>query len=231
MKLLVHTMDQTSPDSSSPVFAQIRSQSGEVFASMVNASAGSDPGDWMDACRGASRVVVRCSDPIGSDAMGDAMDDDAARLLASWSQAGWADFDEKLAALDQMCCDAGIELMVRPSCDGMLSDAICTMAWARRAQGLSCTLLLDPMGWLAGSMMRDVDDHLRRFDDLCRDCPKIGAVLIRSVKAGEDGQLEEVSVGEGELDPKLIMARLGGVIGDAQAVVVRDWADLDLLGL
>ncbi len=227
-------MDSSSPVSapvSAPISAQIRSASGEVFASMVDASVGSDSGDWIDACRGAPRVVVRCSDPIGPDAIAGAADDAAARLLASWSQAGWAQFDDDLVVLDRVCTEAGIELMVRPSCDGMLSDAICTMTWARRAQGLGCTLLLDPMGWLTGSMMRDVDDHLRRFGELCQDCPKVGAVLIRSVKADESGQLEEVSVGDGELDPGLIMDRLGGVIGDADAVVVRDWADLDLLGL
>ncbi len=223
MNLILHAGHQ-----SAPIVGEIREVDTDMaFAQIVDASVGSDADDWLDACAGAKRVVVRCADPIHADA---SVSDDE-RLLASWSQAGWAQFDEDLAMLDQQAIAAGIELMIRPSCEGMLSDAICTMAWARRAQGLGCTLLLDPVGWLTGSMMRDVDDHLRRFGELCQSCSKIGAVLVRSVRTDAAGKLEEVRVGEGELDPKLIMDRLGRVIRDADAVVVLDWMDLDLLGL
>lgn len=222
MHLLVHAVDQPRP-----VHSEIRSEDGEVYASILDASVRFDPKDWIEACQDTRRVVLRCGDPVHADATGN----DAARLLASWSQAGWTQFDEDLAALDQTMSDAGIELMIRPSSEGMLSDAICTMSWVRRSEHLRCSLLLDPIGWLVGSMMRDVDDHLRRIADLCQGCPKVGAVLIRSVRTDETGRLVETSIGDGEIDPKLIADRLGGVIRSTEAVVVVDWADLDLLGV
>lgn len=222
MHMLVEPVKQ-----SGVVTSQICSESGEVFASMLDVSIGSEPGDWLEQCSQAVRVVVRCGDPVEADAQGD----EAARLLASWSQAGWAQFDEQLAQLDQVTQERGVELLIRPSCHGMLSDAICTMSWARRAQGLDCGLLLDPVGWLAESMMRDVDDHLRRIEELCVGCSKIRAVLVRSVRRDSAGKFVESSVAEGLIDPELIAARLAGLIEYAGSVVVLDRADLDLLGL
>ena len=204
--------------------AQIFSESGEVFARLLDVSVRTDPQEVLRASEGAQRVVVRCDDPVSAEP-------DAARLLASWSQAGWAQFDEDVFNLDLRMSEAKIELLIRPSSSGMLSDAICTMAWSRRSEALGCELFLDPIGWLVESMMRDVDDHLYRISDLCQECTKVGALLIRSLKRDESGALVECSLGEGEIDPKLIADRFGGLIASASSLVVLDRSDLDLLGL
>jgi hypothetical protein len=223
MQLLLKKVDQPSS-----VIGEIHEiDTGNLYASVVDCAVGSDTASWYNACKGSPRVVLRCADPVRADAAVSAAD----RLLSSWSQSGWARFDEELADLDKLVSDQNMELMIRPNAKGMLSDAICTSSWARRSEGLDCSLMLDPLGWLVPSMMRDVDDHLTRIAELCQSCPKIGAVLIRSVRAdGSDG-LEETSLGGGDIDPELIVNRLGGLVKSARAVIVQDRADMAMLGL
>ncbi|MBL4698535.1 MAG: hypothetical protein JKX70_06860 [Phycisphaerales bacterium] len=226
MNLIIHP--NTSPRQ---ILGEVREiDSNSLFAHLLDTSLGamvSDPAGSLDLCKESSRAIIRCGDL----AVHDGDDDAGARLLSSWSQSGWTKFDEELVTLDQAAEEAGIELMIRPSSMGMLSDAICTCSWARRSEDLSCTLLLDPIGWLVDSMLRDADDHLRRISDLCLSCPKIGAVLIRSVKRDESGCLIECSLSEGILDPGMIGDRLGELINCTEALIVLDEKDLDLLGL
>ncbi|PCI10033.1 hypothetical protein COB72_04635 [bacterium] len=203
-----------------------------IFAHMLDpliAWVGNDPSEWIEACESAQRIVVPCGRQESDG------DEHAASLLASWSQAGWAQFDENVLQLDQQMNEAKIELMIRPSSSGMLSDAICTMAWARRSEDLGCSLMLDPIGWIVESMLRDVSDHLSRINDLCVGCEKIGAVMIRSVRHDQAGVLVESSIGEGEIDSAIIADRLGGLIRWAidagKPIVVHNDADLKLLGL
>ena len=241
MELIFEQADgpSTTPRST-PIVGRVCTSQGETFAHMVDAWVGRDPGEWFDACDAVQRIVVWCGRVGASvDPDGDDSEAQAARLLASWSQAGWAQFDEDVVKLDEFVSRAGLELLIRPSCSGMLSDAICTAAWARRSSGLACKLMLDPMGWMVGSMMRDVGDHLGRIADLCEECvetsQKVGAVLIRSLKTDESGELVQCPVGEGEIDPALIVDRFGGLIRLGQdrgiPLIVLDRGDLELLGL
>lgn len=228
MHLIVHPLDQSDQSAHASFQAQgeIREPSTDlVYASMIDASVGADSAKLILEHQGCARVVLRCGEPVDVDSH----EDEAARLLASWSQAGWTKFDEDLVSLDEQMAEAGIEMMIRPSASGMLSDAICTMSWARRSGGLACSLLLDPVGWLTGSMLRDVDDHLRRFAELCDGCDKTGAVMLRSVKRDESGGLIECSLSEGELDPELVIRRLGGLAESGIPVVVLDSRDLAFL--
>ncbi len=197
-----------------------------VYAHVLDGWVGGDPSGWFDGHDGADgpgRVVLRCGEPVHADLSTN--DDD--RLLASWSQSGWARFDEELEAVVGLATQRGVELMVRPGALGMLSDAICTCSWARRSESLGCSLLLDPIGWLVPSMLDDAGDHLRRIADLCASCPKIGAVLIRSVRVGDDGGLVEAALGDGVIEPELIVSTLGDLARNARAVVALDRADLD----
>lgn len=226
MQLIVHPIDQSTLKSAL-IKREIISSLGDVYACIADVSIGCDSTALIKACEGYARVVVRCGDPIRVNEHAD----DAARLLANWSQSGWTKFDEDIAFLDQMMQEHGQELLVRPSSEGMLSDAICTVSWARRAQTLGCKLFLDPMGWIVGSMFNDVEDHLDRIAELCSQCDNIGAILIRSVRTDESGKLVEVSLGEGEIDPNVIVDRLQGLIRSSEAVVVLDSTDLALLRL
>jgi hypothetical protein len=200
-----------------------------VYAHVLDASVGTDPLVWLDGLGvlddidGPGRVVLRCGEPVRANLS--ANDDD--RLLASWSQSGWARFDEELNAAVELAAQRDIELMVRPGALGMLSDAICTCSWARRSESLGCSLLLDPIGWLVPSMLADAGDHLRRIADLCSSCPKVGGVMVRSVRLDGDGGLVETAIHEGVIDPELIVSTLGDLVRDAPAVIGLDEADLD----
>jgi len=232
MRLILEQLDV-----SGAVGAQIRcADTGELFASLVDGSVGDEPlgAGWIDAIGESPRVVVRCGEPLASTS-GDTSGDeagDAARWLTRWSQEGWTRFDEQVAELNKMVQEAGKELIIRPSSEGMLSDAICTLAWARRFEDLGCSVLLDPVGWLVGSMMHDAQDHLQRIDEFCAQCPNVFAVLIRSVVVDEHGGLVEASLfeaerGEGAIEPNVILKALSGVIESAPALAVLDRADLD----
>lgn len=204
------------------------SQTGNSFASLIDASVETS----LDRLRSIienepelKRIILRCGEPTQADAS----ESDAARLLASWSQTGWADFDERVRKIDEVCQLMGIGLMIRPNAIGMLSDAICTCSWARRSEDMSCSLLLDPIGWLVPSMMRDVDDHLGRIAQFCEECPKVGALLLRSVKLNESGSLEESSIKDGDIDPSLLIKQFSGFIQSGVDVIVLEEADLGYL--
>jgi len=219
MHLLVEQVE-----SSTAVTARLRAiGTDSIYGVMVDGSVDSDPSRWLNACFDAPRVVLRCAKPRG----GEASDRDDVALLASWSAAGWARFDEDLGRFDRLAREHGIELMIRPSASGMLSDAICTCSWARRSESLGCSLMLDPMGWIVGSMMGDIEDHLCRISALCSQCPKVGAVLVRSIGQDEMGGLIETTLDDGMIDPELIVSCLGGLVRSAPAVVALDRADLD----
>ncbi len=214
---MVHT------DSDKKAYSEIRdAATGERFAQMLEAWVGSDPELWMNDLGPGDRVVISCGQAAGS------IESDELRLLASWSQAGWTRFDQDLLQIDRLTQEAGVELMVRPSAAGMLSDAICTNSWARRSEDLDCSLLLDPIGWLVPSMMRDVEDHLTRIIELCVGCPKVGAVLVRSVKV-ENGELVACSIDDGTIDPRILMDRFEPLLRVRHELIVLDQSDIGRL--
>tara|TARA_R110002072_G_scaffold42064_16_gene118355 strand:+ start:46150 stop:46821 length:672 start_codon:yes stop_codon:yes gene_type:complete len=216
------------PNQASPAEQQIRdAKSGDVYASILHASVG-DPVSTVESMAQAIpagpdtlRLVIHCADPSPTD--------DPARLLAGWSPDGWAKFDESLAELDAWANEHGAELLIRPSAAGMLSDAICTMSWASRSADLGCGLLLDPVGWLTGSMIKDAEDHLTRIAELCLGCDKASALLIRSLRTDEAGNPSQASLGSGSLDATMVVDRLRPLIDSIQTLVVLDPADLELL--
>lgn len=218
MQLLIKQSQQVGD-----VIAQIHDVvSDEIFATIVDASVSSDVSFFSKLCDEHDRIVIRCADS----ARADASSEDDLRVLMNWSQSGWTRFDEQIAALDEIAKARGTELLIRPSASGMLSDAICTLSWARRSGDLSCGLMLDPMGWLVGSMMRDIEDHLTRIAQLCTECPKVRALLIRSVRVDHEGRLIESSIADGEIDPGLIADRFNELAMQMGTTIVTDRRDL-----
>ena len=216
------------PNQDAPTNQQIRdANSGNAYASILHASVG-DPVSIVEsmaqeipAGTGPLRLVIHCADPSSTD--------DPARLLAGWSPDGWANFDESLAELDTWASEHGAELLIRPNASGMLSDAICTMSWASRSADLGCGLLLDPVGWLTGTMINDAEDHLTRIAELCQRCDKASALLIRSLMTDQAGNPVQASLSEGSLDAKMVVDRLRPLIDSIDTLVVLDPADLELL--
>jgi hypothetical protein len=224
MQLVLET-DQIS----GPLVGPIRdSQSGNSFASLIDASVETSLDRLRSMIENESelkRFILRCGEPT----LTVASEPDASRLLASWSQTGWSEFDDRVCKIVELFKKMGVEIMIRPSAMGMLSDAICTCSWARRSEDVSCSLLLDPIGWLVPSMMRDVDDHLSRIAQFCEECPKVSAILLRSVKLSKSGSLEESSIKDGDIDPSVLIERFSRFIQSGVDVIVLDESDLEYL--
>lgn len=152
-------------------------------------------------------------------------DDDASSWLASWSQAGWERFDTTYRRAKSRGDEHGVELLIQPSCVGMLSDAISTLNWCTRGGGQDATLLLDPMGWVVPSMLCDLQDHLVRINDLCLEMVGqgcVGLVLVRSL--GMKPLIEDEPVA------RLVIEGLAGLLQRAPAIGVLSERDLGVLG-
>lgn len=156
-------------------------------------------------------------------------DSDARSWLESWSQSGWERFDAMHARARDRAIEQGVQLLVRPSGTGMLSDAVSTLNWVARGGGQDAMLMLDPLGWIVPSMVRDLPDHLDRIGELCIEMVehgRVACVLVRSF--GGDGLLP-APLRCGDTDPQIVIRHLTPLIGRAPLVAVLDGADLDLL--
>jgi len=131
-----------------------------------------------------------------------------------WGQSGWDRFESAVGAACEQADRCGVELWIRPSLHGMLSDAIGTVSWARRTASTGVRLLVDPIGWLTESMMQDSEDHLRRISELMRGCPLLGGVLLRA------GELES---------PAESLRAMRGLIDAADVLLAFDEAEFGLL--
>lgn len=181
----------------------------------------------FDRLRTTAKMVV-LSDDAGHP--GPSPDDDAEAWLRSWSQSGWEGFNEAFRVASDVARSDSTQLVVRPSSSGMLSDAVCTLNWCTRGAGQHAQLLLDPLGWVVASMMRDLEDHLVRFVELSIELIAQGRVwglLVRSVDWNESrSELIPVSLGHGSADPEMLIARLSPLIQACERVVVMDRADI-----
>ena len=124
----------------------------------------------------------------------------------------------------------GSELLVCPSSTGMLSDAVCTLNWVARGGGQDAQLMLDPMGWVVPSMMRDLQDHLDRIAGLCVEMIEHGRVACVLLRSCSGEQLERASLIDGDADSRSIVEHLSPLIGRAPEIVVLSEADLGLVG-
>jgi len=181
--------------------------------------------DWVDAPQAAQADAPRLvlHDDVGH--TGASPDDDARSWLASWSQSGWERFDSAYRQARSRADALGIELLIQPSSRGMLSDAISTLNWCTRGGGQDATLLLDPIGWVVPSMMRDLPDHLDRINELCLEMIEHGRVGLLLLRA-----FEWASLTHGGGDTAQILGGLSESIQRAPAIAVLDERDLALLG-
>lgn len=198
-------------------------ETGAVFARLTDVSVGDDPECWALACNGTPRVIL-------TSGVHASHEDDPGAWLTSWSEKGWAAFDGQAGVASNAAKERGVELLLRPDAKGMLSDAVSTLSWCTRGGGQRQSLLLDPIGWLVPSMLRDLDDHLIRLNELSEAMishGRVACVLLRSLRRGTDDQLIPASLRAGDLDATLLRKRLGRLIEHAPAGAVldkRDWA-------
>lgn len=170
--------------------------------------------DWTGEATPSSTLIL--SDQAGHSTQNP--DDDAESWLRSWSQSGWERFDIAYREASRVAMGKDMRLVIRPSSTGMLSDAVCTLNWCTRGAGQDAQLLLDPVGWLVPSMMRDLADHLDRIVELCLqmlDHGRVWGVLLRTVPAAI-----------GESDDELILTKLAPLMAQSPRCVVASEADL-----
>lgn len=164
-------------------------------------SIGDPPDKWPSEIVGGRMVVACGRAPEGPDP-------------SRWGQSGWDRFESAVGAACEQADRRGVELWIRPSLHGMLSDAISTVSWARRTESTGVHLLVDPVGWLTESMMQDSEDHLRRISELVHGCPLLGGVLLRT------GEME---------NPAESLRAMRGLIDAADVLVALDGAEFGLL--
>ncbi len=172
--------------------------------------------------------VVILSDDAGH--AGDAPDDDAGSWLRSWSQSGWEQFDHAFRDARERIQSQESKLVIRPSNSGMLSDAVCTLNWCTRGGGQDASLLLDPIGWIVPSMMRDLEDHLDRIVELCQEMiaqQRVWGILVRSIAWNEDRSgLESAALGSGDADSEMILSKLRQLLGSGAYIIAIDPSDI-----
>lgn len=157
-------------------------------------------------------------------------DDDSASWLRSWSQSGWERFDQAFRDARELVGSKNAQLVIRPSSSGMLSDAICTLNWCTRGGGQDANLLLDPMGWVVPSMMRDLEDHLDRMVELCHEMMthrRVWGVMVRSIVWNEDRSgFDSCPLDAGSADAELIVRKLDALVRASERTIVVDGADI-----
>ncbi|MEX0876002.1 MAG: hypothetical protein WD114_00965, partial [Phycisphaerales bacterium] len=209
-------------DHESPALRRFRAAgTGDLYATELDLSVSDDPARWGEAIGDSPRIILRCASfaaiDTPGDSPGDLSGDQAAAWLESWSESGWAAFSQRVARARQAADDRGVELLIRPGAGGMLSDGVCTLSWFARSAGAAPRLMLDPVGWITPSMVRDLDDHLLRIAERSHQLIDAGAVecvLLRSAGAvtGPGSSLDprplHDQAGADRLDPGLILRRL-----------------------
>ncbi|MCA9275471.1 MAG: hypothetical protein KDA29_05555 [Phycisphaerales bacterium] len=172
--------------------------------------------------------AVVLGDDVGH--RGASPDEDASSWLQSWSQLGWERFDQAFRDASETAGNSGTQLVIRPSSTGMLSDAVCTLNWCTRGAGQGAMLLLDPLGWVVPSMMRDIEDHLDRITELCEQMVahgRVWGVFMRSVDWNADkSRLVPASVGAGAIDQGMLDEKLRPLIESARRCVLLDPSDI-----
>ncbi len=172
----------------------------EPWGMLTELSVTDDPKDWPANIPG-DRLVVRCAG-INSEPS-----------PMRWMPSGWQAFDYSVSRAVEAADRRGVELLIRPAHDGMLSDAVACASWARKMESSSVGLMLDPLGWLSPSMMGDAADHLARIAELMIECTKISGVLM------------QVSAGQEDLDAAMVEKALGTLIEGVGVVVEINQAD------
>lgn len=177
-------------------------ESGGVVATIAGCDVESLAAGWkgveMD-----SVVIARCGSHAGVDP------EPSADLLARWSSDSWEPFNEAVVKAFDLAEKDGSKLVVLPGAGGRLSDAVCTVSWS--VSHAEVGLLLDPVGWLTPSMMRDLNDHLIRFASVCMEIPNVWGVVLRSIRMDEAGALVHAPLGEGLIDPDLLERTIGTI--------------------
>lgn len=159
---------------------------------------------------GPTPDVIILSDLAGHSS--DSPDDDAGSWLRSWSESGWERFDQAFRDARDLVQAKDAQLVIRPCSSGMLSDAVCTLNWCTRGGGQDARLLLDPMGWIVPSMMRDLEDHLDRIVELGLEMiahGRVWGIIARSIAWNADRSgLVPSSVSSGEPDETMLDKKL-----------------------
>jgi len=157
-------------------------------------------------------------------------DADARSWLQSWSQSGWDEFNRAFRKAQDILKTKGTQLVIRPSSSGMLSDAVCTLNWCTRGGGQDAMVLLDPMGWIVPSMMRDLEDHLDRIVELCQEMVahrRVWGIIVRSISRNVDrGGTESCPLGSGDADGAMILSKLRPLIDACERTIVTDPSDI-----
>ena len=228
MQLLIQTHTGADPQGRASGTESLILPDGSVFAHMPGFNIQDDPESWIDSAEPGGRIVLGCGQLLTNRSA----ESTSRSWLTSWSEQGWEEFSRRFRSCMDLASQRRIGLLIRPSAEGMLSDAVCTLNWCTRGGGQDATLLLDPMGWIVPSMLRDLDDHLVRISELCQemiDHGRVGGVVLRSCEVRDGEILAGRSLSDGSIDARLIVDRLGELGRRAGVGVLLDPEDRRIL--
>lgn len=119
----------------------------------------------------APRIILRSRQPV----------DDAESSFASWSSAGWERFESLVTDVSAALRAARptTQLLLWPGPGSVLSDGVSTLSFARKHPGIG--LIAEPAAWITPAMLRDAEDHLRRFAQALSLCESLEAVAMSAV--------------------------------------------------
>jgi len=112
----------------------------------------------------------------------------------TWGPAGRAAFDERIGSLAR----SGARVLIRPHARHVISDIPSVATLAKRFEGGSVGVLLEPAALFTSEMLRDTDEHIERIAALVSVCA--GVLLSDIERAGEELRL---IAGAGELAGRL----------------------------
>ncbi|RMH29925.1 MAG: hypothetical protein D6692_03480 [Planctomycetota bacterium] len=130
-----------------------------------------EDGADLSALPEAPRIILRSRQTV----------DDAESSFASWSNAAWERFESLVtdASAALRAARPTAQLLLWPGPGSVLSDGVSTLSFARKHPGIG--LIIEPAAWITPAMLRDAEDHLRRFAHALSLCESLEAVAISPV--------------------------------------------------
>lgn len=190
-----------------------------------------------DSCRG--ETLIATSD-LGEGTLSAGEEIEAGRPWRRWGEEVRRRFDEALSGLATRARQGGAEIAVATSAGGVVSDVPSVVRFcarhARHGEPGAAGLIVEPAGMIDGAMRGDAAEHLARMYGAALGMRGVRAVVVSNLRrtsgAGLADGVEVCGVGEGELEPGVIVDALKAAWGAGQGVacerlVVR--GDLDLV--
>ncbi|HRJ50101.1 MAG: hypothetical protein KF787_10340 [Phycisphaeraceae bacterium] len=180
-----------------------------------------------DPCRGETYVAT--SD-VGEGTSSAGEEIEARRPWRRWGEEVRRGFDEALSGLVSRASQRGAAIAVTTAADGVVCDVPSMVRFcsrhARHGEPGAAGLIVEPAGMIDGAMLGDAAEHLARIYGAALGMAGARAVVVsnlrRTWRAGVADVVEVCDVGEGELEPGVIVDALKAALGAGPGVACEN---------